>query len=52
MSDTRRVDLDTKHVNSNTTKCSVSAMHALVDPKGMATNERAAFWLARLMDES
>ncbi len=52
MSDTRRVVFDTKHVNSNTTKRSVSVMHALADTQGMATNERAAFWLERLMDES
>lgn len=52
MSDTRRVVFDTKHVNSNTTKRSVSVMHALADTHGMATNERAAFWLERLMDES
>ncbi|WP_146097126.1 hypothetical protein [Brucella oryzae] len=49
MSDTRRVETDTKHVKSDTSKWSVSVMRALADTHGMATNERAGFWLEKLM---
>ncbi|WP_144405868.1 hypothetical protein [Brucella anthropi] len=49
MSDTRRVEIDTKHVKSDTSKWSVSVMRALADTHGMATNERAGFWLEKLM---
>lgn len=49
MSDTRRVEFDTKRVTDATNKGSGLVMRALLDTQGMPTNERASFLLGRLM---